>query len=73
MFPTQQTSYRKAILYVTYQCPDNLHCGEWDYIDKIVLRKSGGLKADTLNYEIARMISPYGWRFGNDWQFHLAC
>ena len=68
-FPTQQTSYRKAILYVTYQCPDNLHCGEWDYIDKIVLRKSGGLKADTLNYEIARMISPYGWRFGSDWNF----
>lgn len=69
VFPNLQTSYRKAILYVTYQCPDNLHCGEWDYIDKIVLRKSGGEDTDTLNYEIARMISPYGWRFGNDWQF----
>ncbi len=69
VFPSASTSYRKAILNITYECPDGLHCGEWDYIDNIILRRSGGKNAGTLDYEIARMISPYGWRFGPDWKF----
>ncbi len=69
VFPSASTSYRKVILNITYECPDGLHCGEWDYIDNIILKKSGGKNSSTLDYEIARMISPYGWRFGPDWKF----
>lgn len=69
VFPSKSTSYRSVILNVTYRCPDSLRCGEWDYIDYILIRRYGGVNSDTLNLEIARMISPYGSRFGSDWKF----
>ena len=69
VFPSKRTTYRKAILYVTYQCPESLHCGEWDYIDNIYLRRIGGSKFSSKDIEIARLISPYGWRFTPMWKF----
>ncbi len=69
VFPSKRTSYRKAMLYVTYQCPESLHCGEWDYIDNIYLRRIGGSKSSSKDIEVARLISPYGWRFTPSWKF----
>ncbi len=40
-FPAAGTSYRKAFVMMTYKCPDGMACGEWDYIDQILLRRSG--------------------------------
>lgn len=68
-FPGYATDYRKVVLYITYACPDGLHCGEWDYIDAIHLRRVGGEKGRDHNVELARMISPYGWRFDSTWHF----
>ena len=69
VFPSSKTDYRKVVLYVKYQCPDSQHCGEWDYIDNIYLRRVGGAAASSKNIEIARLISPYGWRFDSTWSF----
>jgi hypothetical protein len=69
MFPSANTGYRKAVLYITYQCPDSLHCGEWDYIDNVYLRRVGGMHGQSKDIELARLISPYGWRFGKTWHF----
>lgn len=68
-FPPKTTEYRKVVLYITYACPDGLHCGEWDYIDAIHLRRTGGEREPDLNIELARMISPYGWLFDSTWKF----
>ncbi|MGB5105374.1 MAG: peptide-N-glycosidase F-related protein [Candidatus Zixiibacteriota bacterium] len=68
-FPPATTDYRKVILYITYQCPDGQHCGEWDYIDGVYLRRLGGQANSPHNIEIARMISPYGSRFDSTWAF----
>ena len=68
-FPGEEIRYRKAILNVTYQCPDSQRCGEWDYIDNIILRRKGSVNDSSLNIELARMISPYGSRFTPDWKF----
>jgi hypothetical protein len=68
-FPPKTTEYRKVVLYITYACPDGLHCGEWDYIDAIHLRRTDGERGQDLNIELARMISPYGWRFDSTWKF----
>ncbi|MFI5252181.1 MAG: peptide-N-glycosidase F-related protein [Bacteroidota bacterium] len=68
-FPSAKTGYRKAVLYVTYQCPDSLHCGEWDYIDNVYLRRVDGVNGASKDIELARLISPYGWRFGSTWHF----
>ncbi len=68
-FPGEEIKYRKAFLYVTYQCPDSQRCGEWDYIDNIYLRRKGSVNDSSLDIELARMISPYGSRFTPDWKF----
>lgn len=68
-FPKEDISYRKAILIVTYQCPDSQRCGEWDYIDNIYIRRKGSIRDTSLDIELARMISPYGSRFTPDWKF----
>lgn len=68
-FPSEEISYRKAILHITYQCPDSQRCGEWDYIDNIYLRRKGSPNDSSLDIELARMISPYGSRFAPDWKF----
>lgn len=69
VFPSPKTDYRKVILYVKYQCPDSQHCGEWDYVDNVFLRRVGGAAAPSKDIEIARLISPYGWRFDSTWSF----
>lgn len=69
IFPPRNVEYRKVVLFVTYQCPDGQHCGEWDYIDGIYLRRLGGMAQPSHALEIARMISPYGSRFDSTWSF----
>lgn len=69
LFPSDDIKFRRAILYVTYQCPDSQKCGEWDYIDNIFLRKKGSVNDSSQDIELARMISPYGSRFTPDWKF----
>ncbi|MDZ4713706.1 MAG: peptide-N-glycosidase F-related protein [bacterium] len=68
LFPDESIKYRKATLFITYQCPDSQRCGEWDYIDNIFLRRKGGIDT-SMDIELARMISPYGSRFDADWKF----
>lgn len=69
VFPSGEIRYRKAVLFITYQCPDSQRCGEWDYIDNIYLRRKGSVNDTSLDIELARMISPYGSRFTPDWKF----
>ncbi len=69
VFPSDSTPYRKVTLYVTYACPDSQHCGEWDYIDNVFLRKTGGESGKVKDIELARLISPYGWQFDSTWSF----
>ncbi len=69
VFPSKSTQIRKAVLWVTYACPDGLHCGEWDYIDAIHLRRVGGDSGKDYNIELGRMISPYGRAFDSLWHF----
>lgn len=69
VFPSSETSYRRASLWITYRCPDSLRCGEWDYIDNVYMKRVGGKTGKNMNTEIARMITPYGWRFNSDWYF----
>lgn len=69
LFPSKGVSYRRILLNITYQCPDSQHCGEWDYVDNVFLRRIGSTENPPVNFEIARTISPYGWRFGPTWHF----
>ena len=65
LFPGKEKSIRSIILNLTFECPDKMRCADWDYVDHIKARS----KKDSTVYEIARMLTPYGGRFQNDWRF----
>jgi len=69
VFPDTSAEIRKIMLYVTFACPDTMRCADWDYSDRIILTRAGGLNGKTLNWEIGRIITPYGGFFKSDWKF----
>lgn len=69
VFPSKEVEIRKINLHVTLGCPDSLPCAHWDYLDHITIRRVGGKKGASLDYEIARMLTPYGSIFTRDWNW----
>ncbi len=69
MFPIAGQPVRKINILVIFECPDGLQCGEWDYIDYINLKGTDPVTGKDFNYEIARLITPYGRFFGEKWFF----
>lgn len=69
IFPEPGVQFRKVNLLVTFQCPDGMQCGEWDYIDYINLKTKDPATDKDAEYEIARLITPYGRFFGTRWSF----
>lgn len=65
-FPKEGT-YQRVYAELSFKCPDNLRCGEWDYLNYIYLRTRKGNFNDTLNWEIMRFITPYGFGFNKAW------
>ncbi|MEZ4805554.1 MAG: peptide-N-glycosidase F-related protein [Bacteroidia bacterium] len=63
-FPADSIQYRKAYLYLEFGCAPGLKCGEWDYINNMYIEK------DSIRYELARFITPYGfyWNSGMNWK-----
>lgn len=69
VFPDASKEIRKITLFLTLGHPDTMPIAHWDYLDFIYLRRAGGKSSDSLNIEIAKMITPYGSSFRNDWAF----
>ncbi len=69
LFPKTGMPFRKVNLLVTFQCPDGMQCGEWDYIDHVYLKGKDPATGEDFRYEIARLITPYGRFFGTKWFF----
>lgn len=66
--PAAGTPVRRILLNLTYACPDSINCGEWDYLDQVLVKPLHG--RDTV--ELARMLTPYGGVFNRGWQFSWA-
>ncbi|MBU6324771.1 MAG: T9SS type A sorting domain-containing protein [Bacteroidetes bacterium] len=71
VFPGESVGVRKLFLDLTFECAPGLKCGEWDYINRILIGKRRGNKRDSLGWEIARYITPYGfyWDASQGWNF----
>lgn len=69
VFPSKEEKLRKINLNITFGCPDGMRCADWDYLDHIYIRRKGGVNGPVLNYEIGRMLTPYGGAFGKTWSF----
>lgn len=63
-FPGDSVNYRKVYMYLEFGCAPGLKCGEWDYTNHIYVVK------DSVRYEIARYITPYGfyWNSSMNWK-----
>lgn len=69
VFPLAETPVRKIVLHVNFGCPDTMRCADWDYRDNIFIRRIGGERGNRVDYEIGRMLTPYGGAFAKDWRF----
>ena len=69
VFPGDGESIRKIVMHVTLGTPDTLPTAHWDYRDNINILRKGGINGEVLNYEIGRMLTPYGSIFSKGWDF----
>jgi len=69
VFPKPGEPVRRIILQVNFACPDTMRCADWDYSDRISLVRQGGVYGKVQDYEIGRMLTPYGGAFSKDWHF----
>jgi hypothetical protein len=69
VFPSAETPVRKIILHLHFGCPDSLRCADWDYLDFISIKRVNGINGPNKDFEIARMLTPYGGAFNKDWRF----
>ena len=71
--PDTTKNYRKVYLHYTMGCATG-GCSDWDYTTQIFFRHRTG-ELDTSfneiveNYELARVITPYGSGLSNNWEF----
>jgi len=69
VFPQNETDIRNISMTVTLGCPDSMPCAHWDYLDHILVRRQGGTNSKSLDYEIGRMLTPYGSIFDHGWEW----
>ena len=69
VFPKSDVPIRKIMMKVKFACPDSMRCADWDYMDRISIGRTGGVNGKVQDYEIGRMLTPYGGAFGKDWNF----
>ncbi|NRF39292.1 peptide-N-glycosidase F-related protein [Pedobacter foliorum] len=69
VFPKADYPIRKVTMHVTLGSPDGLLTAHWDYLDHIVLRRKGGAHGQVLNYELGRMLTPYGSIYNKGWSW----
>lgn len=69
VFPAENKEIRRITMNVTLAHPPNRAIAHWDYLDRINILHTGGLKGDTVGYEIGRMLTPYGSNFKEDWSY----
>ena len=68
-FPDEDKEIRRITMNVTLAHPDDRAIAHWDYMDRIKIFRQGGKDGEVLDYEIGRMLTPYGSNFKEDWSY----
>lgn len=69
VFPSENFPIRKIVMHIKFACPDSMRCADWDYMDPIRILRKGGVNGAVQNFELSRMLTPYGGAFGKNWKF----
>ena len=68
-FPVEDKEVRRITMNVTLAYPDDRPIAHWDYMDRIKILRQGGKDGELLDFEIGRMLTPYGSNFKEDWSY----
>ncbi len=69
VFPEKTKDVRRITMKVTLAYPEDRPIAHWDYMDRIKILRKGGVKGKTINFEIGRMLTPYGSNFKEGWSY----
>jgi hypothetical protein len=69
VFPSVNVPIRKITMKVTLGSPDSINTAHWDYLDHILIRRKGGMNGERINYELGRMLTPYGSIYNKGWSW----
>ncbi len=69
VFSAENKEIRRITMNVTLAYPEDRAIAHWDYMDRIKILRKGGVKGENINYEIGRMLTPYGSNFKEGWSY----
>jgi len=68
-FPDSGKGIRRIDMQVTLAYPADRAIAHWDYLDRIKILRRGGQKGRRVNFEIGRLLTPYGSNFQPGWSY----
>ena len=68
-FPSAEKEIRRIVLNLTLAYPEDRAIAHWDYMDRVKILRKGGVKGEMIDYEIGRMLTPYGSNFKEGWSY----
>ncbi len=68
-FPSTDKEIRRIVMNLTLAYPKDRAIAHWDYMDRVKILRQGGKNGKKINYEIVRMLTPYGSNFKEGWRY----
>ena len=68
-FPSADKEVRRIVMNLTLAYPKDRAIAHWDYMDRVKILRQGGKKGKMIDFEIGRMLTPYGSNFKEDWSY----
>ncbi|MFV0590926.1 MAG: peptide-N-glycosidase F-related protein [Draconibacterium sp.] len=68
-FPSKNEEIRRVVMNLTLAYPEDRAIAHWDYMDRVKILRQGGEKGKMIDFEIGRMLTPYGSNFKEGWSF----
>jgi hypothetical protein len=69
VFPPETKEIRRIVMNLTLAYPEDRAIAHWDYMDRVKIVRKGGVNGEYINYEIGRMLTPYGSNFKEGWSY----
>lgn len=69
VFPAENKEVRRVIMNLTLAYPEDRAIAHWDYMDRVKILRKGGVNGENINFEIGRMLTPYGSNFKEGWSY----
>lgn len=69
VFPSADKPVRRVVMNLTLAYPEDRPIAHWDYMDRVKILRQGGVNGKLIDFEMARMLTPYGSNFKEDWSY----